>query len=372
MKPSIVDQDLFDRLAQKNGQALVSIFMPTHTKGRDVSQDGIRLKNALAEADGELERHGVKPRQREDRLRVAHSLLEDREFWEHQRLGLALFIDEDGSVTSLSLGSPVAEAVFVMTVFLMRPLLGELSGEEMPVLALTRGEVALFAVTTSAARRVAADLPESFADVNWFVDRESQRQQHPDRAGTDRARHGHDPSTQEDEDVVRFLRAVDGALAEGDTLVVLGNDDLAARFKDVTDREVISPENSGLQSPFTESEVQAAVGPILHETARDRERRAVAAAKEQLGAGNATTDISEAMQAAVSGRIAQVVIVPDMGPIWGRIDATTMEVTTHEERGLADVDLADRMVVLSMRNGADVTPIQEGLSDYRFIATMRF
>jgi len=372
VRPSTLDQDLFDWLAQKNGQELISIFIPTHSKGRDVSQDGIRLKNALADTDGELDRLGLKPRQREERLDAAHGLLEDREFWEHQRLGLALFIDDDGSVTSVSLGYPVAEAGFVMPVFLMRPLLGELSGRETAVLALTRGEVALFAATTSAARRVAVDLPESFDDVNWFVDRERQRQQHPDRTGTGRARHGHDPSTQEDEDVVRFLREVDDALAGADALIVVGDDDLAARFRDVTDRDVISRENSGLRSPFTESEVHMAAGPILDNIALERGRRALAEAVEQLGTGDATTDISEAMQGALSGRIAQVVIVPATTPIWGRIDATTMEVTTHEEREIADVDLVDRMVVLSMRNGANVTPIQEGLSDYPFIATTRF
>ncbi|HEX6286527.1 MAG TPA: hypothetical protein VFZ80_03505, partial [Acidimicrobiia bacterium] len=367
MRPSILDEELFDRLATDDGAHLASVFIPTHSSGRDVSQDRIRLKNQLRRVDAELEGLGLKPRAREDRLRITSDLLEDREFWEHQAEGLAVYIHEDGNVTAVAVNYPVNESAIVMPVFLVRPLLSELKGPELPVLALTRDEVGLFVANLRGARRSLVDLPGSFEDVNWFVDREPQRQQHPDRTDTTRARHGHDPSSREDEDVNRFLREVDRALPADDPLVVLGDDNLVSRFGTITDRHVLSPENSGLQSPFTESEVMERTAQTLRSLAEQRERDAIAEANAEIGMGNATTEIAAATSAAITGRVRHLVLDPTMDPVWGRIEETTLEVVQHDDKEHADVDLIDRVVVLSMRNGAEVTPILRGSSDHPMV-----
>ncbi|HEX6222353.1 MAG TPA: hypothetical protein VF115_14780 [Acidimicrobiia bacterium] len=372
MRPLSLDRNLFDDLAQRDGKNLISIFLPTHSKGRDVAQDRIRLKNQLASVDAEFERLGFKPRERRQLLERAEDWLDDREFWEHQGRGLAVYIDDEGGATSVSLRESVEESSVVMSVFLMRPLLAELQIPELAVLALTKGEVGLFVASPSMASRVDVDLPESFDDVNWFVDRERQRQQHPDRSVSGRARHGHDPSGQEGEDLSRFLREVDRALPSGDPIVVLGDDDLVSRFQGVTDRRVLSPENSGLRSPFTESEILDTAGASVEEFARDRQAEAWAEAKQQIGTGTATTDVSEAMSGAITGRIGELVVDPAADPIWGRVDETNLKVTIHEDRAHADVDLIDRIVVLSMQNGADVTAFTDPSTEYPFIAVTRF
>lgn len=372
MRPLSLGRDLFDELAARDGKNLISIFIPSHVKGRDVDQDRIRLKNQLASVDAELDRLGFKPRERKNRLQRAEELLDDREFWEHQGRGLASYIDDEGQVTSISLSDPVEEFYVVMSVFLMRPLLAELQVPQIPVLALTKGEVGLFVASPSMARQADVDLPESFDDVNWFVDRERQRQQHPDRTDTGRARHGHDPSGREGEDLSRFLREVDRALPGSDPIVVLGDDDLVSRFEGVTDRRVLSPENSGLRSPFTDTEVHERAGPLVESFAKDRQLQALADAKQQIGTGNATTDISVAMPGAITGRISQLVVDPAADPIWGRVDESTLDVTIHDDRAHADVDLVDRVVVLAMRNGADVTSFTQQPTEYPFVAVTRF
>jgi len=372
MKPLSLDRDLFDDLATHEGGDLISMFIPTHSKGRDVSQGRIRLKNQLASVEAELEHLGFKPREREGRLQRARELLDDRVFWEHQAAALAVYIDDEGDVSPVSLADAVDEDSIVMSVFLLRPLLPELSAPEVPVLALTMGEVGFFVASGEVATRVEVDLPESFDDVNWFVDRERQRQQHPDRAGTSRARHGHDPAGQADEDLSRFLREVDQALPQTDTMIVLGDDDLVSRFENVTDRRVLSPANSGLQAPFTESEIMEIVRSTVAEVVERRESDAAAQAKEQIGTGTATTDISEAMRGAMTGRIGQLILDPSADPVWGRIDESTLDVTVHAEREHADVDLVDRIVVLSMRNGAEVIPITGQPTDSRLVAVTRF
>jgi hypothetical protein len=205
MRPQRLTESVFDSLAAASGEDLISVFLPTHKKGRDVAQDKIRLKNQLSAIDDTLAGLGWKPRRRSQRLSAAHDLLDDLEFWEHQNGGLAVYIDDAGEVVPVATTRPVHSEPVVMAVFMLRLIAGDLNGFDLPVLALTKGQVSLFKVNETGAEEISAEFP-SYDDVNWFVDREKERQQHPDMAGTDRGRHGHDPSDRNDEDLARFLR----------------------------------------------------------------------------------------------------------------------------------------------------------------------
>jgi hypothetical protein len=371
MRPETLDEKLWDELASSSGEDLVSIFMPTHRRGREVSQDRILLKNELSAVSSRLEELGWKPKERSQRLRSVEALLEDREFWEHQDLGLAIYLGEDGSFRAVALPSPVSPANHVLGVYLVRPLVGALNELEVPVLALTRDEAGLFAVTARTARPVAADLP-TFGDVNWFVDRETQRQQHP--GGGKESRHGHEPSAREGEDLARFLREVDSAVEAldlGDPLVVLGDDNLVARFTEVTGRETLSPENSGISTELSAD----LVGELSRPSVLDLERRRSLSTRElfeeQIAVGTGTTQIGEAVAAAFTGRISDLLIDVEADPIWGRIDSRTLEAEIHENQRPGDVELLDRLVVWSRRHGAGISPGSVD-SESPFMAVFRY
>ena len=373
MRTLHLDDSIFDELAATSGRDLISIFIPTHRRGRDVAQDRIRLKNRLSEVEAELDGLGWKGRDRSNRLAMAEALLDDREFWEHQDEGLALYIGEDGDITPISTSHP-HETSTIMPVFLLRPLLSELDDTPALVMALSRDEVALFTATERSVERMDTNLP-SFGEVNWFVDRETQRQQHPDRAGTSRNRHGHDPSERSDEDLRRFLREVAAAVPHADRanpLVVLGDGDLVSRFANLSERSTMSPDNSGISSPFSEDEVLELTQAVLADQASERSVAGIAEAAEQVGIGNATRDITEALPAAVSGRVGRVVIHRQAAPVWGRLDMSTLEVGTSEEKRPGDVDLLDRLVVESRAHGAEVASVESEIEGSAFVAIYRF
>lgn len=374
MKTQTIHSELFDELAGTSGSDLISIYIPTHRFGREVSQDRIRLKNQLSAASDQLEERGHKPRDRSDRLEAAERLLDDREFWEHQSNGLAVFIDDEGRATSVSLSTGLEPSCSVMPVFLLRPIAAELEKPVVPVLALTRGFVGLFETDSRGVTRVDTDLPASFEDVNWFVDREKQRQQHPYRAGAT-SRHGHEPALREMEDTRRFLKEVADALPEGgdgSSLVVLGDVGLISRFRSETGLRVISPENSGLSSPVTDSQIFDLSAPVVAEIERERADRAVARAKEQLGLGNASTDIDTALGDAMSGRVGEVAFHRDAESIWGRVDGGSLEVVVVENRSAADVDLLDRLIVATIGSGGATHAISSPVDGRPFIAIRRF
>lgn len=373
MRTEVADHELFDQLARSSGRDLISIYIPTHKRGRDVSQDRIRLKNQLAEASDQLAERGWKPRERSDRLAASEALLQDREFWEHQTDGLGFFVDEDGASTTVSLSREPVLGCTVMPVFSLRQLATELGRPVFHTLALTRGFVGLYRVDMSGAVRLEANLPESFEDVNWFVDREKQRQQHPDIPGTSRGRHGHE-AARELEDTRRFLREVANALPDTveSPLAVLGDDDLTSRFENETGRPIVSRSNGGLSGPVTETQVYDLTRPLLADLERAAEESDISEAKEQIGLGNASLEVPDALADAVSGRLEKVVFHRDLEPVWGRVDESTLDVTVNDERSFPDVDLLDRLVVLTIINGGSIRAVDQPVDGWPVVGIRRF
>jgi len=374
MRAERPDRGLFEELGRRSGRDLISAFIPTHEKGREVAQDPIQLKNQLSDVEDTLAGLGYKPRERDDRLAQARSLLDDREFWEHQRNGLAMFVDEDGSVVMVSSAKPLGPWFVVMPVFMLRPLVAEFHALPALVLALTRDTAALFSANGPDVEVIDLDLP-SYEDVNWFVDREPQRQQHPDQVGMERNRHGHEPSSRADEDAARYLRAVDARLkgfGSDIPLIVLGDDDLVSRFTSLSEHATVNPPNSGISAPLTVDEVRRMVKGPLEKLEEERVGVARSEAIDRLGEGQATAQIGQALPAAISGRVESIVIERETPPIWGRLDLSTHEIDTHEEHQPGDTDLLDRLVVWARDAGASVTPSETPIDGRPFIATFRY
>ena len=369
------DRELFDRLAAASGEALTSVYLPTPVKGAEIDQSRIMFKNEIAQVDSWLEDAGWKPRMRGERLEAAHALLDDQEFWEHQGPGLAVLIDEEGEPTPVALTDPVEKRAVLAASFHLRPTIPSIEPSRLPVLILTRHGVRLYSASRHDAHPVHADLPKSIDDVNWFVDREKQRQQHADRAGSKRSRHGHDPSASEGEDLDRFLRAVSAGLPQADPLrplVVLGDDNLVARFENVHDLEMVSPPNSGIGDVDDVREVHERAAGVVEDHEIQEQETQLGLAREQLGTGSAITDLTEGLIAAVSGRVSRLLIHRGASPIWGRFDPSTLEVTFHDEQEVFDVDLLDRLAVHAMLNGVPVATTETPVDGHVFVAIPRF
>ena len=319
MRPAGLDRQIFDHLATATGGILVSIYLPTQVQGDGIDQGRIRLKNSLMDAEAALHAVGWKPGERAEHLKHVRDLLDDREFWQHQMSGLAVFVEAEGESRQVALPAGVNDLTLVADTFHLRPLIPSLDPVELPVLVLTMNRVRLYRASRFDAAEVVADLPRSFDDVNWFVDREKQRQQHADRAGSKGQRHGHEPSQARHEDLDRFLRAVDDAIPASDRpepLVVLADDELLARFGAVSDREILAGDHIG------DVDNRAGVLEIAADVVKEYEAglngKLIELAREHVGSGSAITGLTEALEAAVTGRksiVAQQRIGAGLGSI---------------------------------------------------------
>ena len=378
MKPLTVEHELVQKLAGQDGSDLISIFMPTHEKGPEIDQDRIRLKNAISGVDDRLEQYGWKPQERSQRVNVLEGLLDDAEFWQHQGRGLACFVGPD-ETTPLAIHRPIGQQEFVLDRFVVRHLYAQLDDSPAMVLVLTQNEVRLYSATKTQITETEVDLPD-FADVNWFVDRESQRQQHPDRAGSQRNRHGHTPESRQHEDLNRFLREVAKAIPESaipesrshQPLVVLGDDDLVARFDEVTDIPLISPDNSGISGALDQNRVHGMVVPLIEHRAQLDEAAALERAEEHMGRGEATTVLGDALADAMSGRFSELIYWQEAPTVYGQFDESALETSVHPEPARGDVDLMDRLVVMAAESGAALRPVSQPVGEAGFVAVRRF
>ena len=377
MRPMTLDEGLFDEVANARGEALVSILLPTHTKGPEIAQDRIRLKNALSDIEEMLDEAGWRRSDREARLDKARGLLDDDDFWAHQGRGLAVYIDGEGEFRPVALGDTPPDLCTVADSHHIRHLLVELMEESLPGLVLTKGAVALYSVDRRGATVVDADLPESMDDVNWFMDRsEPQMSRHADSAGSAGIRHGHPASDRSTEDLQRFLRAVSEAVTDaiGSTgpLVVFGDEPVIDDFRPIADREIVALGLDGTGRFDSPSEIAKRVGPVI----ADRVAAALAAnnqsARDALGTMDTVTLFPDVLYAAVSGRLSHVYIRRDAPPVWGRFDAAALDAAAGSEHRVGSVDLLDRLVDSARRTGADVRVMEGDADGCQFVGVRRF
>lgn len=354
---------------------LVSLYLPTHRAGREVTQDPVLFRRLVASAaeevtDGEL-------------LAAATRLVDDREFWSHGSSGLAVLAGPDGT-TAIRLSDPTAEFTVVSDRFHLKPLMAALARRvEFDVLAISRHSVRLVTVTGSrAVETEVADLPASMPDALRWDDREPQLQSHSgNRTGGGQvaaAFHGQGSANDSrDVDLERYLHLVDHAIVAHRTgstrpLVLAGVDDIVGAYRKVTRCHHVADDHvAGSPDQLRAEELADRARGFVPPSAADAERTA----RESFLAGATATvrTVEQAVIAAAAGQIASI-FVPADREYWGRYRPGHRLIEEHENRGPGDHDLADVAATETLRHGglAFVVPENDIPGGGTAAATLRY
>src|ERR1051325_7510518 len=108
-------------LITQQGKWCVSLYMPTHRVGREQQQDPVRLKNLLAKAEANLLANGLRRPKVQQLMQPAEELLGDKDFWQQQSDGLAIFLTNDFSV-KYRLPRAFEELLIINKSFHVKPL----------------------------------------------------------------------------------------------------------------------------------------------------------------------------------------------------------------------------------------------------------
>jgi hypothetical protein len=338
--------------AMSGSSEFVSLYLPTHRAGREVTQDPVLLRRLVASATEEVT---------DDRLLgAAASLVDDREFWAHGSAGLAVLAGADAT-TAIRLSEPPRELVVVSDRAHVKPLIAAVARRvEFDVLAMSRHAVRLITVNGSRALETeVAGLPTSLPEALQWDDRERQVQSHSGtrvgRGQVTAAFHGqgggHDVR---DVDLDRYLHLVDRAVHEhrsGSTrpLVLAGVDETVAVYRKLTRCAHVHDEYvAGNPDQLRAAELADRARQFVPPAAADAER----AARESFEAGaTATVDTVEpAVIAAAAGQVASV-FVPGDTEYWGRFRPGHRLLEEHPAREPGDHDLADVAAAETLRHG---------------------
>lgn len=355
----------------------VSIFLPTHRRGREVRQGPIRLGNLIRAARKLLLSAGLPASEADAVLAPASRLVDDDDFWQYQNHGLAVFLNAAG-MWIFQVPLPMTEQVVVGPRFHIRPMLPLLAADgRFQVLTMTAGKVRLFEASRYDLLEVRSGvLPESLVEEmgpfdsgnDYANDYENPVQAspvaRPHTGSIDISNaqvYGDSPAEWTKARVVEFTRRVAAAVdelsaADPVPVVLVAGSEIGGHFSGFTTlgtllAGVIETNPEAIDDGQLHEAAYAIARPVL-----DADRtNAIAHFEALLGAGDAraVTGPNEVVRAAQQGRVDTLLLpVEDRAP--GQDEPDTNHVgpaDSAQTPGWAGQDLLEIAAVQTLRQG---------------------
>jgi hypothetical protein len=343
----------------------ISIYLPTHRAGRETQQDRIRLKNLLVRAGEELSQSGVNTTNGKKLLDSGWALVDDTQFWQNQRDGLALFL-ADGFVRRYRLPLRFPERAKVGPRFYIKPLLPMLTEEgHYYVLALSQKEARLYLGTRDGLVHIEVrEMPEGL--VTWVGAEARPLTHHITAGGTGGSiMHGSGGSEENRiEDLKRYFREIDRAVAkklrdEHAPMVLATVESQVPVYREVSDYPQILPQAlAGNPDVLSAQDLHARSWSIVRPFFAREMRHASERFNNQLGTGQTSTEIETVLKAAYEGRVDYLFVATGV-QLWGAFDPAGLEVAVHPEPTPQSRDLLDLACEHTLKSGGKVYALNQ-------------
>lgn len=352
-------------LTTQSGEICVSIYLPTLTKGAEAQQGSIRLKNLLREAEQKLSASSFRTPDKAEILKPAETLINDREFWQHQSNGLAIFLSA-GEVHSYRLPIHFDEIVVVSERFHLKPLLPLFTGDgQFFVLALSQNMVKLLQCSRDHFSEVELEgVPTSLDEALKFDDPERQLQYHtgtssPGGAGKRAAIfHGHGVGVDDEKpNILRYFRQVSQGLDkllhdQNAPLVLAGVEYLHPIYKEVNEYpHLIDKGIEGSTDRWNVKELHEQAWKIVEPLFTQPQQEAIERYKQFSNSknGKASKHLKKIIPAALNGQVETLFVTANVQQ-WGKFDIETHSIQLHHEPEIYDEDLLDLAAVQTILN----------------------
>ena len=356
-------------LIAQQGKWCVSIYMPTHPVGREQQQDPIRLKNLLAQAETKLVANGLRRPDVQKLMRPAEELLWNRDIWQQQGEGLAIFLTNDFQQI-YRLPVEFAEQLHTGNGFYIKPLLPSLGrGIKFYVLAVSLHNVRLFEGNADTISELKLNFPTNMEEALWADEPEKYLNMHSGTISMGQGKggagvfHGHDPSDEDKTNILRFFQSVDDGLHDlldasqkNVPMVLAGVEYLLPIYREATSYQNLL-EDAIIGNPDREKlkDLHAKAWKILRPLFEESQKKAFEKFEQLIGQKSdlAIKDIKTAVKAATFGQV-ETIFVPLAKQKWGRYDAENNEVITKAEPGPENEDLFDLAATQTILNSGQV------------------
>ncbi|PMB52243.1 hypothetical protein CEN39_10900 [Fischerella thermalis CCMEE 5201] len=375
MQPLSIDE--IKTLVENTQSPCVSLYMPTQKAGPETRQNPIRFKNLIREAEERLTEMGMDDAKAVEFLQPAKEL-DKNEFWQHQDVGLAIFISPS-VFRYYQLPMDFQELVVVSNQFHLKPLLHLVNNDgRFFVLALSQDNVRFFEGTHYNIQEVEVEnMPKSLDEALLYDEtaKEGQRRIGTSRGGTANPFsqpgefHGQGSPDRDEhqKDILQFFHIIDDALHEKlrdekAPLLLAGVEYLFAIYTEANSYKNLLEEgihaNVDIIKPGElHEQAWQIVEPIYTQS-----YEAIMELYQQIageGTGRASSDLKEIIPAAYYQRV-DYLLVPVDHQVWGSFDSETMAVDLHSEPQPDDQDMLDFAAIHTLLNGGAVYTVDAG------------
>lgn len=357
-------------LADHTHEHSISIFMPTHSRGREVleGQDLISFKNHLQAIRLELEAQNVRSNDIDDLMQPLDDLLGDTQFWRHRTEGLAVFRNPTFFRTFDS-PLPLDDFHQLGAQFFVRPLLNYVQpSPQYYLLQIGKNGVVLYLADQYSIAVVETQgvMPSGIEEVTKYYDFEQELQGRTVGRGGTSAMYTSDDSDNKDKDhlLADYFRLIDRAVTQ-----LIGNRNVPLLLASVAYYQPIYRQvnayphlqEGGLTGNFDQADIREMhrmateqLGDYFHQPRQQR----VTQYQHNSGGDLVSHDLRQILEAAVTGRVEILFLRPD-AQAWGHFDESTLTATIHDEAQPGDESLIDEVALLTLRNGGEVYGLDE-------------
>src|SRR5690349_7851579 len=302
-------------LREQQGKWCVSLYMPTHRVGSEQQQDPVRLKNLLAKAETNLLANGLRRTKVQSLMQPAEQLLWDKDFWQHQSAGLAMFLS-NGFFVKYRLPADFEELLIITKSFHTKPLFPLLNRVgKFYILFVSLNNMRLFHGSANAISEVALEFPTSMDEALQIKDPQRDVNLHSGSMSANQARggsaifHGHNFADDEKKNILHFFQSINEGLHKlledkNLPMILVGADHILPIFREACTYDSIL-EDSLQRNPDKENlrELHERAYQIAAPVFEENQRNAVDKFEKLNGQQSslATTDLESAVNAAKFG-----------------------------------------------------------------------
>jgi Bacterial archaeo-eukaryotic release factor family 3 len=362
-------QDL-DELLHCEGSPAISLFLTTHTAGREIRQDPIRLKNLATEAARRLRSAKFRRNEADDLLAPIVSLIADGDFWRHQEAALAAFA-APGFSRIYRLPAEVPEELVIGPRFHIKPLLPVLQDAgPFWLLSISANRTRLYQGSRwSFVELKGVDLPQGVGSISAVTQYQETHYAAPtgrQSGGLPKAQPlGDAPEELRKSELLELLDRIAAAVKRhvaGDAapLILAAQPEIQGHFRRVAALAMMCPDGISENPDAMQPEnLHRRAYSLAAATAKAGQSEKLDRIKALLGSGQARATIrpSEIVQAAHRGRVDALFIAGDKH-LWGSFDETEDRVVAHGSAAPGDIDLLDYAATMTLRHAGQVTLVE--------------
>jgi len=378
----ILSKEEFTTLAGYQSAICVSIFIPTHRSGVEVNEmhDSLTLKNKLQQSARTLIENGSDQSTVDNILKEGFKLIEQRDFWNSQLEGLAVFMSE-GFFQYLKMPFHVKEELLINNSFYITPLLPLIYNKHFYLLVLSRDDSTLYRGDAFGLEEVKVEgLPEG---INVEPNEEGGRQniQHTKAGGQIYEEAKNAGESDDTAYLLQGMKEADLALLKEEAesigkppLLLAGTNYLVENFKKISKYENITRET--LTGNFEQDDKDSLFHQAMEKLAsyfQDNTNQALKTYFDNSASELTSSIPEEVIPAGYYSKVSDLFVQKDEH-IWGKFDETTNKLKIHEQPLNGDTCLINKAVVKTIFNGGDVHLMEKEKmpADSKIAAFMRY